>query len=184
MIILIGISGSGKTLQGGLLSSRLGYDALSMGQLLRDNGSPEIQKKLEQGVWLTQDQIGSVLLDELGKYNMNSVVLDGFPRTLGQTEWLVGQCKEGLISVSAVYVLDATMDVVIARMKDRGRSDDTPDAMQRRFNNYIAEINGVLRLLKSSGIYIEHIDADKDAETVYAAICSSIKNLEIIINDN
>lgn len=180
MIILIGISGAGKTLQGELLAQREGYISLSMGKLLRDHADPETKKLIEQGVWLDQHTTGRILRKALAKYNLKNVVLDGYPRTKDQAEWLAKHYKKGDIPIEKVILLDADTETVIERMGKRGRTDDTESAIKKRLQSYFSEIDGVIACLDRVHIKLERIDASGDVEAVYSLIH---KALEGLIND-
>ena len=63
-------------------------------------------------------------------------ILDGFPRTTEQAEWLLAQVKAGLIDVTAVFRIDATREVVKRRLLQRGRQDDYHEAIEDRFRDF------------------------------------------------
>lgn len=174
MIILIGVSGAGKTLQGDLLAERKGLTSLSMGQLLRDHGDAEVQRLIGQGVWLDQHTTGKILLEALSHYDLDQVVLDGYPRTVEQAAWMVDHYKKGLFPVRKILLLEADIDTVVQRMHDRKRVDDTEEAIKLRLENYQREIDGVLGCIEGADIPFAAIDARKDIESVYLALVEQL----------
>lgn len=177
MIILLGVSGAGKTLQGDLLAEREGWISLSMGQLLRDHADAKTQDLMRQGIWLDQQTTGKILLEALQQYDLSRVVLDGYPRTKDQAEWAVDHFKQNKFPIEKILLLEADVDTVVERMKARKRVDDTEDAIRLRLENYFREIDSVLECIKSAQIPFATIDARRDIEAVYKDIVEQIHTL-------
>lgn len=91
-IILLGPQGSGKGVQGELIEKRLGIKHIVMGDLLRGEASKKtelgkkIKKILDRGGLVSDDMTNKIIQGEIrGK---KSFVLDGYPRTKSQAEFL------------------------------------------------------------------------------------------------
>ena len=92
-----------------------------------------------------------VVTERLAKQDVlrNGFLLDGFPRTLPQAEALIHAI--GIDGIDAVVDLDVPLPIVTARMKGRGRADDTDEAIARRLSLYEAETTPVLDWFAARG---------------------------------
>ncbi|HMT55734.1 MAG TPA: nucleoside monophosphate kinase, partial [Candidatus Saccharibacteria bacterium] len=89
MILFIGVAGAGKSVQGKHLSDLLGFPWISTGELLRMHISGEKRQRMLRGELLTDEELYEIvepILKEL--MNESQIILDGFPRTLAQAQWL------------------------------------------------------------------------------------------------
>ena len=102
-------------------------------------------------------------------------ILDGFPRTLPQAEWLIAQHKAGLINISTVLNLEADEQVVTRRLLSRGRQDDTKEAVASRFSEYRAITLPIIKDLEKNGIKVHHINGQGTPEEVHAQITPLLK---------
>ena len=96
-VILMGAPGAGKGTQAKLISERYGIPQVSTGDLLRDNvaRSTELGKKadpiMKSGNLVPDDLMLAMVADRLRQPDARrGFILDGFPRTVGQAEWLDG----------------------------------------------------------------------------------------------
>lgn len=93
-IILYGAPSAGKGTMCELLVSRLGYKHISIGQVLRDQRSPETEigriiiETQDKGVLTPDNIVAEALKAELQKYEGQPVVLDGYPRNVNQANTL------------------------------------------------------------------------------------------------
>lgn len=94
-IILLGAPGAGKGTQATVIATRYGIPHISTGDILRDNVArgTEIGKKakevMERGTLVPDALVLDMVSDRLACTDCDSgFVLDGFPRTTGQAEWL------------------------------------------------------------------------------------------------
>lgn len=181
MIILLGIQGSGKGTQAELLVNRGIVKNLSMGEILRHRATEEQQKQMLAGVMVGDDEIRGYLLEELRQIGDSpEIVLDGFPRTLHQAEWLLKQREIGVLKISAVVNLSAPESVVKKRLLLRGRQDDTPKAITKRINIYQETFKSILQVLGNAEIPILEINADQTPEKIHSDILKELqtKNIE------
>lgn len=159
MIIIFGPAGAGKSVQGQILSARHGWRWLSAGQLLRDSRDPEIIKEMNSGDLIDENKMNEILKTALmNASDIDKVVLDGYPRQLGQAEWLVQTEPEHERSIKMVVVLEVQKTEIMRRLKVRGRADDTPTAIEKRLQMYRQEIYPILDYFNDMGIYITHLD--------------------------
>src|ERR1035437_6979579 len=101
MIIIFGQVGSGKSLQGQILAIRNNWRWVSTGQLLRNRNDPAITAHINGGN-LADSAFVESLLEEAISGETRQVVLDGFPRTIDQAQWLLSTEAEGSKKVDLV----------------------------------------------------------------------------------
>lgn len=94
-VILMGAPGAGKGTQAKLISERYTIPQVSTGDLLRDNVSREtdLGRKadpiMKAGGLVPDDLMLAMVADRLKQPDARrGFILDGFPRTVGQAEWL------------------------------------------------------------------------------------------------
>jgi adenylate kinase len=101
-------------------------------------------------------------------------VLDGFPRTIPQANWLLDQVHQGRFKLSAVINLDASEEVVRGRLMQRGRVDDTDDAINERFKEYRTVTLPILDHFRQEGVTVCDIEAAQSPRDVHDAILKCI----------
>lgn len=94
-VILLGPPGSGKGTQAKQIVARYGIPQISTGDLLRDNvaRSTELGRKakavMERGELVPDDLVCGMVAARLQEKDCaRGFILDGFPRTVAQAEWL------------------------------------------------------------------------------------------------
>lgn len=136
MIIVMGPVGVGKSVQGQLLADKISYNWFSLGHYLRENAPASAQAKLATGELLTDGEVIEIIDSEIGNTVLDSSILDGFPRTLDQSKWLIEQHKSGRIQIEAVVLLEADDSVLLERLLARGRLDDSEEIIKQRIETY------------------------------------------------
>lgn len=172
----MGVAGSGKSVQGRKLADELRLPWLSTGEFLRMLISGERRKHMLAGKLLGDQEIISLVQKILTVVDTDQeFILDGFPRTVAQADWLLGQIKHGQLTVSAVVHLTASREVVKDRLLDRGRPDDHDAAIDERFREYEQTMIPILEHFEAAGITIHTIDAEQSPEAVHDSIIKAIK---------
>ena len=88
MIVFMGGQGSGKGTYAKLLMEQINCNYIETGAILRQMPSDsDIAKKMARGELLSDDDLLPIIAKNI-KTNKD-VIMDGFPRTLGQAQWLV-----------------------------------------------------------------------------------------------
>jgi adenylate kinase len=175
MIVLMGVAGAGKSMQGRLFADEHGYAWISTGELFRVLVTGERRREMLEGKLLSDDEVIALVDRTLSLIDLEQeFLLDGFPRTKVQTDWLLDQVKEGRVKLTAVFNLTASPDVVKQRLLARGRVDDTEEAIEKRFHEYENMTKPIIDYFKQSGAAVYDIDADKDPITVHDAIIELI----------
>jgi adenylate kinase len=175
MIILTGVAGAGKSMQGKILADEHGYAWISTGEILRVLVTGKRRHEMLQGKLLSDDEMVTIL-DKVFELidPTQEFVLDGFPRTIPQTDWLLEQVHKNRFELTAVINLDASEDVVRKRLTARGRQDDTEEAITKRFKEYRTVTLPILDYFKSENIQIRTIDAAQEPRAVHDAILKCI----------
>lgn len=176
MIILMGLSGSGKGTQGALLAENKGLKVISTGELLRTYGSEEQHARMKTGIFLDDDEVTALLdtaLNELA--DQNAVILDGYPRRISQADWLIEQEQKGRFKLDKVFELEISRAAVKARLLDRARPDDHDSAIEGRFNEYEKGTLPVMEHLREAGVPVTKINGEQDVAAVHEAIMSALQ---------
>ena len=109
MIIFFGPTGAGKSVQGQMLGVRMGWKWLSTGEMLRASHDPEVIAVLQSGELvsdeLTYEVFDSAIQDAKAKAYPN-IIVDGFPRTKDQAEWLAEYMDKNDQKIDLVVALE------------------------------------------------------------------------------
>ena len=171
MIILMGVAGAGKSMQGRLFADEHGYAWISTGDLFRVLVTGKRRQQMLEGKLLDDDEV-IALIDKTLKLidPSKEFLLDGFPRTKKQADWAMDQAKAGRFNLTAVFNLAASPEVVKDRLLKRGRQDDTEAVIKRRFAEYDAITLPILSYFRKANVPVYDIDASRDPSTVHDEI--------------
>ena len=164
MIVFFGPAGAGKSLQGQILAARHGWRWLSAGQLLRDKAASddEIATLLKTGNLLPPRIVNGTVADALDAADENGadVILDGYPRSLDQATFLTAREKNNSHSqkVKLAIAIVIPADELQRRLAQRGRTDDTPEAIARRLEVFQNETKPVLDYYRELGVPVVSVD--------------------------
>ena len=147
LLIFLGPPGSGKGTQAQILTKKLNYIHISIGDLLRENISNQTDlgklasKYVSSGELVPDDLIidlvNSSIVDLQGKESSSKgVILDGFPRTINQAVALENKIKELNVFIKSVVYLDISDEKILSRLLNRGRDDDEPELIKNRLDVY------------------------------------------------
>ena len=172
----MGVAGVGKSVQGRWLADEVGLPWLSTGEFLRMLVTGKRRKEMLEGKLLDDSEMIS-LADKI--FHMIDIkeefILDGFPRTKQQAEWLTAQHKAGLINISMVLHLEASEEVVSERLLARGRQDDTKEAIAERFREYKKVTLPIIKQFEKKKITVSHVSGEDSPENVHAEIKKLIR---------
>jgi len=100
-IIIMGSAGSGKGTQGQLLEEQLGYEVVEAGAIFRKTAQmdTELGRKVkhinDSGGHADDDLITELMREHMKDISADqSLLIDGYPRTMGQAERLEGLLKD------------------------------------------------------------------------------------------
>lgn len=177
MILLMGIAGSGKGTQGKMLADLRGCHLVSMGDVLRMYVTGKQRERMLAGELLDDKEIIAIV-DQvlLSLPDQKNVILDGFPRTVPQAEWLFEQTKAGRFEIDAVFHLVASRQAVKDRLLKRGRLDDVEGAIDERFDEYERSTLPVIQWLQDQGVAVLNVNAERSVEVVNKELTDYLDN--------
>ncbi len=159
-LVIFGRQGAGKGTQCVRLVENFGVAHISTGDMLRgavaagtDLGL-KAKAIMDAGDLVSDDIINGIVAERLSEDDIagSGFVLDGYPRTTAQAEFLIGALGDN--GLHAVVDLDVPLDEVTARMKARGRDDDTDEGIARRLELYEKETRPVLDWFADRGLLV------------------------------
>lgn len=166
MFILFGPAGSGKSLQGQRLAEKHGWRWLSVGQLLRDQKNPALDKTMKDGGLVNDNLVVNMMHDAMkaAEYAEQDAILDGYPRDVWQAEWLVEHGD--LENVDGAIILNVPKEELWKRLEARGRVDDKKDAIEKRWSIFEQTISAMRDILEKEGLKITEIDGAGEIEQI------------------
>jgi adenylate kinase len=177
VILFIGVVGAGKSVQGKYLSDLLGFPWISTGEILRQHIAGELREKMLKGDLLSDKDlynvVNPILRELIGK---SEIILDGFPRTQAQAEWLEKFVEDNDTEISCIVHLEAD---VIERLLKRGRPDDKRDVITNRFNEYRTKTLPIISFFEKNGAKVVHVDGNGTEEEVRARVTKAVTELGI-----
>jgi adenylate kinase len=123
IILLLGMPGSGKGTQGAELSKILSIPHLSTGDIFRkmiDEDSDEakfLKDYMLSGKLVPSELVNKIVSDYISgaRECVNGCILDGYPRTMDQSDYFINHISEDVI----VIFFDISDDLVIKRITGR-----------------------------------------------------------------
>ena len=179
-VLLLGPQGSGKGTQAKRIQAEYELPHIATGDMLREAmaAGTELGRRV-QPIYESGGLVPDELMVELIRHRLGAddaregFILDGFPRTLAQAEALDAMLKEIGRPLSIVFEFQLPKQVSIERMlgraSDEGRSDDTPEAIERRLALYDEMTQPVVEHYRVTGKLVG-IHADRTVDQVFAEI--------------
>lgn len=205
-ILLFGPPGAGKGTQARLLSERRGLNHISTGAIIREAMKAktpvgkEAEAYVEAGELVPDDVVRRLAEDAIAQRGYDDFILDGYPRTLQQAEWLTAFLDEHDVPLTAVIDLSVPDEQIVDRLSKRRvhketgenfhldvkpppddvdpalivqRPDDRPDAIRKRLEVYREETAPVRSHYESRRAYAD-VDGTGSFEDVYARIDAAL----------
>jgi adenylate kinase len=180
VILLMGVAGAGKSIQGHQLADQYGYAYISTGEIFRVLITGKRRNDMLEGHLLSDEEVIRVVDKVLELIDTKEqFILDGFPRTKPQVDWLLAQHKAGRFRLPVVINLEVSEKVINERLHKRGRLDDTIEAISYRYHQYQDITRPLLNYMKEKGVEIFDIDADRDPQAVHRDILRALGHLFI-----
>ena len=180
MIILFGAAGSGKSLQGQTLADKYGWRWMSVGQLLRECDDPEMNEIMKKGELVPDDFVVKMMHDEMMKEvdSGRFVILDGYPRDDWQAKWIVENGDEKYID--GAIMIDVDHDELWRRLEERGRADDTREAIEKRWSIFEQSIYSMIEILEKAGVKVVHVDGVGEIDEITERLEKVLRDWDII----
>jgi adenylate kinase len=183
--VIFGPQGSGKGTQSELLCRDYDFVHISIGEIFRWNVAhhtklaARIRRITDAGLLVPDEIVENVVRQRLDEHDWNyGFVLDGFPRTHSQAEYLFENWN-----LDKVIYLDIPDDVVYERILYRARmgqgsgftkrADDNPEALRVRLQEYHEKTKPLLELYEKTGMLIT-VDANRSISEIYAEIHTAL----------
>ena len=178
-IILLGSPGSGKGTLSDLLREKYGYHTITTGDILRKEkiSGSEIGNKIKDIIGkgnLVPDELISQIVEGEIKVISKRFILDGFPRTIPQGEFLESITKIGLV----IYI-EASDDVIKSRILERGKlsgreDDQKAEIIDHRISQFKKETLPLIDFYKKKG-RIVYVDGDLSISQVFNQVNNILK---------
>ena len=157
-IIFFGPPGAGKGTQAKIISEYLNISHLSTGDILRkkllenDNLAIELKKIMAAGNLVSDDILNSIVSSRLTKETSKGFILDGYPRTLHQSEFLSKFLSETSSSINYIFDIQINFETlknrILKRSSEESREDDNVDVIETRYNEYLYSTQKVSNFYK------------------------------------
>lgn len=201
-IVFLGPPGIGKGTQASLLATRRGLTHVSTGVIVRaaiEAGTKlgSTAREYVQNGRLVPDEIMRELAETaIAEADYDHIVLDGYPRTIVQAEWLTEFLHRHDVPLDTVISLVVPTDVIVNRLSKRRvhkltgenyhldfkppppdvdpdliiqRKDDRPEYIRKRLDIYNSETQPVAAYYRQKDLLVE-VDGVGAIEEVYARL--------------
>jgi adenylate kinase len=181
-ILLLGPQGSGKGTQAQRIKAMYGIPHIATGDMIREmkelptDLGRELKVVYDRGDLVSDDLMIRLIRDRLSRGDtVGGFVLDGFPRTMPQAEALDHLLRELGRELDVVFDFQVPdREVLLQRLLGRaaaeGRSDDTPEAIERRLELYDRETAPLVEYYRSHQANVVGVHADRSVDEVFREI--------------
>ncbi|MDJ0321300.1 adenylate kinase [Pseudarthrobacter sp. PS3-L1] len=187
-MLIIGPPGSGKGTQAEKISERLGVVAISTGDIFRANVKGETplgveaKKYMDAGDFVPDSVTNKMVRDRLGEDDVDKgFLLDGYPRTTAQVDYLEGILADTGDKLDVVLQLTADDEELVVRLlgraKDTGRSDDNEHVIRHRLNLYHDQTEAVVAKYSERGV-LTKVDGIGGIDEVTDRVMAAIKQAQ------
>ena len=186
-ILLLGPQGSGKGTQAKRIAGEYGLPHIATGDMLREAMAADtplgrrVKPIYDSGGLVPDELMIELIRDRLSEDDaQDGFVLDGFPRTMRQAEALDGMLHE--IGRDLDLVLELQLDDETAKQRllnravEEGRTDDTPEVIDRRLESYHRETAPLVEHYRVRGLVVG-IPAHRSIGQVFTEIQAAIEQL-------
>lgn len=188
-ILLLGPQGAGKGTQGKLISAEYGIPHVATGDMLRaamaDGSELGRQvKPIYDAGGLVPDDLMIALIRKLlgGEDAREGFVLDGFPRTMAQSEALEELLREIGRDLDVVFEFQVPDQVgrerMLKRSAEEGRTDDTPEAIDERLRLYHEETEPLIEYYRTRGNLVG-VHAGRSVNEVFSEIQQALEQVAV-----
>ena len=176
VVLLVGAPGSGKTTQAKNLSRKYRIPSFSMADILKKESGwkknkldGQFKAERESGE-LVNDEVANSLIEKYvwSKETGRGFILDGYPATHKQAEYLEATLDKRGLPRPVVIVLDVPDEIARERMRGRRRADDTPEMIERKLGEYHRESQAIFERYK--GERLKKVDGTKSPQAVWHEI--------------
>ena len=144
----------------------------------------ELKEVYDRGDLVSDDLMIRLIRERLDRGDtMPGVVFDGFPRTLAQAGALDEVLNELGRSLDVVFELkvpnrDELLARLLKRAAEENRTDDTPEAIQRRLDVYDRETAPLVEYYRTTRGNVVGLHADRSIGEVFNEIQEALSAVE------
>lgn len=162
MILLLGPTGAGKSVQAKALSDRYRqFVWLALGDLLRSAHDNAVDNEMKGGELVDDDVIDRLLRQKLTELTPNQVpLIDGHPRRMSQITHLEKTCEITGRGIDKLLNLVVSRKTAEIRLQKRARFDDTPEAIATKWKWFESDTKPVIEWYRKAGLVVD-IDAEQ-----------------------
>lgn len=187
--VFFGIAGAGKGTQIELLQKyllakdgkELVYAGTGVGfRALTSTDSfvaRQIKETLDRGELMPDFFATSIIASVLSKdlSDTKHLIADGYPRTVRQVDEFMDMMRFFKRENVHVVYIEISKDESIKRNLLRGRSDDTEEGLNKRYDEYLSNVVPAIEYMqKKSGCVFHKINGEQSVEDVHRAIINSL----------
>jgi len=213
-ILLLGAPGVGKGTQAKLLMAEFGIPQISTGDLLRDHRTRQTslgllaEPLLSAGKLVPDDLVNEMVKERLSRPDCaRGYILDGYPRTLAQADWLDSYLGSAALPVVAILI-SVPYDDLLKRITGRRicaqghiynihsqppqvsgicdidgtelgqRKDDSESVFSHRMEVFAADTAPVVEHYRTQGRFAE-VNGSHSVDSVTSSIQSTLRHLRL-----
>jgi adenylate kinase len=211
---MLGPPGAGKGTQARMMSEALKVPHISTGDIFREalRNKTELGQKakafMDSGSLVPDELVDAIVAERIGRADCaNGVILDGYPRTIPQAEFLRSVLEKDLTRILTLGVKIGNSEL-IKRLSSRWtctkcgkmfnaildpekaggncdecqtaliqRKDDAPAVIAERLQLYEEKTAPLIKYYKDQGLYAE-VEGDRPVDEIFDFIMSEITNYE------
>jgi adenylate kinase len=185
-LLIMGPPGAGKGTQAVNIAKTLNIPHISTGDIYRENMKNETPLGLEAKVFYDKgmyvpDEITNRIVEDRLTWDdaKNGFLLDGYPRTIDQVNFLDQILSKKSQKIEKVLELTIDIPVVVERLlkraQEQGRIDDTKEVITKRLEVYANSTAPLLAEYKNRGILVQ-VDGMGSVSEVEEKINSALGN--------
>lgn len=181
----MGPPGAGKGTQAKFIAEKFSIPHISTGDIFRENLKKETTIGLEakafmdRGEYVPDDVTNRIVADRLTWPDaVGGFLLDGYPRTLDQVNFLDQVLANKDQKIDRVIELVADINTLVQRLLNRAqeqnRADDTKEVITKRLEVYLAETAPIIENYKAKNLVIQ-VDGLGEINTVTRRIITALE---------
>jgi adenylate kinase len=167
-----------------------GIPHIATGEMLREMReldtpvARELRAVLDRGELVDDELMIDLIRERLSRGDtVAGFVLDGYPRTMPQAEALDDLLRDLGRNLDVVFDFqvpdrEVLMQRLLGRAAAEGRSDDTPEAIERRLALYDRETAPLVEYYRSTRVNVVGVHAERSVDEVFREIEQSLSSVE------